>query len=101
MERVRSRKKMTCLLYAFSTRCFWGSTGSIILLSTYRLLLESEVQKFQEEMSKLKPVIDKIENDFPEETYFRKNLKQRLDLEAVYVARKMKLGKDNQTDPRE
>ena len=45
-------------------------------------------------MSKLKPVIDKIENDFPEETYFRKNLKQRLDLEAVYVARKMKLGKD-------
>ena len=52
-------------------------------------------------MSKLKPVIDKIENDFPEETYFRKNLKQRLDLEAVYVARKMKLGKDNQTDPRE
>ena len=93
MERVRSRKKMTSLLYAFSTRCFWGSTGSIILLSTYRLLLESEVQKFQEEMSKLKPVIDKIENDFPEETYFRKKFETKIRSRSCLCGQENEIGK--------
>ena len=45
-------------------------------------------------MSKLKPVMDKIKNNFPEDEL--KNLKQKLDLEDVCVARKMKLGKENQ-----
>ena len=63
-----------------------------------RLLLESQVQKFQEEISKLKPVMDKIENIFPEDEL--KILKQKLDLEDICVARKMKLGQENQ-DSRE
>jgi len=56
-------------------------------------LWETQVQRFHEKMSTLKPVMDKIENNIPEPEL--KNLKRKLDVEDVCVAKKMKLDKEN------
>jgi len=56
-------------------------------------LWETQVQRFHEKMSTLKPVMDKIENNIPEPEL--KNLKRKLDVEDICVAKKMKLDKEN------
>ena len=56
-------------------------------------LWETQVQRFHEKMSALKPVMDKIENNIPEHEL--KNLKRKLDVEDICVAKKMKLDKEN------
>ena len=57
-------------------------------------LWENQLQRFHEKVSSLKPLIEKIENNIPQNEL--NGLKRKLNIEESSVAKKMKLDKENQ-----
>jgi len=59
-------------------------------------LWENQLQRFHEKVSSLKPLIEKIENNIPQNEL--NGLKRKLNNEESSVAKKIKLDKENQDD---